>query len=107
MNTLTATFEKHLPEQTGQGKNGEWRKQDFIVKTNDNYPKQICFTVWGETTNLVKTLKPGEIITVSFDLESREYNNRYYTEAKAWKIEKANQPPQTEPEPIGNNDSLF
>ena len=97
MNTLTATFVKALPEVTGQGKNGEWRKTDFIVKTNDSYPKQVCFTVWGDTTKLVKELKEGEVVSVSFDIESREYNSRWYTEAKALKIEKQATPKTTPP----------
>lgn len=111
MNTLTATFEKHLPEQTGQGKNGEWRKMDFIVKTNDNYPKQICFTAWGGEIDKVTALYPGDVVTVEFELESREYKERYYTQAKALKIEKvahAQQQHAKEPaEPIGNNNDLL
>lgn len=74
-----------LPAQTGQGKNGPWKKQDFIIETADNYPKKICIAVWGDKIDL-GSFKTGDQVTVSFDLESREFNGRWYTDVKAWKV---------------------
>ncbi len=48
---LTAKISQLLPLQTGSGKNGEWKKQDFIVETGDAYPKKICISVWGDKIN--------------------------------------------------------
>lgn len=48
---LTAKLLTLLPLQTGKGKNGDWKKQDFIVKTGDAYPKKICISVWGDKIN--------------------------------------------------------
>ena len=75
----------------------------------DQYPKKICFSVWGDKTAEVKQLTVGEDVTVSFNLESREYNQRWYTEARAWKIEKVagNQtqsPEKDPPPPLSEND---
>jgi hypothetical protein len=77
-----------LPLQTGQGKNGQWKKQDFILETEGQVSRKINFSVWGEKIDQFN-LKTGETITVFFDLESREYNGRWYTDAKAWKITKS------------------
>lgn len=74
-----------LPLQTGQGKNGQWRKQDIIIETQDQYPKKVCVTAWGRAVDYVPSI--GTEVNVSFDIESREYNGRYYTEVKAFKIE--------------------
>ena len=80
-----------LPAQSGEGRNGRWEKQEFVIETMDQYPKKICFSAWGDKTSLVKQLTIGEEVTVSFNLESREYNQRWYTDARAWKIEKGAQ----------------
>jgi Domain of unknown function (DUF3127) len=74
-----------LPVQTGQGKNGTWKKQEFILETGDTYPKKVCIAVWGDKIDLA-SFKAGETVDVSFDVESREYNGRWYTDVKAWKI---------------------
>ena len=75
-----------LPVQTGQGKNGTWKKQEFILETGDTYPKKVCIAVWGDKIDM-GSFKPGDTVDVSFDVESREYNGRWYTDVKAWKIE--------------------
>jgi len=77
-----------LPAQTGQGKNGTWKRQEFILETGDNYPKKVCISVWGDKIDL-NSFKTGDAVDVSFDIESREYNGRWYTEARAWKLEKS------------------
>ena len=76
-----------LPEQSGEGKNGIWRKKEFVIETGDQYPKKVCMVVWGDRINMLDTIKPGDTLKVGFDLESREYQSRWYTDIKAWKIE--------------------
>ncbi len=76
-----------LPVQEGEGRNGKWRKQLFILETPGNYPKQICLLVWGDRIDQFN-LKEGENITASIDIESREFNGRWYTDVKAWKVER-------------------
>ncbi len=83
---LTAKLLTVLPLQTGNGKNGEWKKQDFIVETGEMYPKKICISVWGDKINPT-VLVVGNELSIDFDIESREYNGRWYTDLKAWKIE--------------------
>lgn len=75
-----------LPLQTGEGKNGTWKKQDFVIETDGQYPKKVCISAWGDKIN-ESALKVGNEVNVSFDVESREYNGRWYTDVKAWKID--------------------
>jgi Domain of unknown function (DUF3127) len=77
-----------LPEQTGQGKNGVWKKQEFILETDGTYPKKICIAVWGDKIDAQK-MQEGATLNVSFDVESREYNGRWYTDVKAWRLDFA------------------
>ena len=76
-----------LPERSGQSANGEWRKQEYVLETGSQYPKKICFLAWGEKIDQFN-IKQGEIIEVSIDLESREYNGRWYTDVKAWRVSR-------------------
>ena len=75
-----------LPIQTGAGKNGQWKKCDFVVETADKFPKKICFSAWGELCDQVQQFQSGLELKISFDLNSREYNGRWYTDVRAWKI---------------------
>ncbi len=75
-----------LALQTGEGKNGAWKKQDFVIETDGQYPKKICISAWGDKIN-ESALQVGNEVNVSFDVESREYNGRWYTDVKAWKID--------------------
>lgn len=77
-----------LAEQSGEGKNGTWRKQEFVIETEAQYPKKVCFTVWGDRIDLEK-MQVGKRLNVSFDVESREYNGRWFTDVKAWRLDWA------------------
>ena len=85
---LTAKLTQRLPIQTGTGKNGEWKKQDIIVETDGQYPKKVCISIWGDKIN-EQQLVIGNNLTIDFDVESREFSGRWYTDVKAWKIEVA------------------
>ena len=84
---LTAKLIQLLPIQTGAGKNGEWKRQDIIVETDGQYPKKLCITVWGDKINEAQ-LQISNLLKIEFDVESREYNSKWYTDLKAWKIEE-------------------
>ena len=77
-----------LPLTTGAGKKGQWKKQEFIVETQAQYPKKVCLSLWGEKVDQY-SLSVGDMVNASVDLESREYNGRWYTEARAWKLDKS------------------
>ncbi|MDR3652036.1 MAG: DUF3127 domain-containing protein [Paludibacter sp.] len=76
-----------LPIATGQGKNGTWRSQDYVLETADQYPKKVCFNLFNDKIDQFP-LTIDDQVTMSFDVESREYNGRWYTTVRAWKVEK-------------------
>ena len=82
---LTGKIIELLPEQSGESSRGQWRKQQYILETEGQYPKKVCFMAWGDKIDEF-TLKVGETVTVGINLESREYNGRWYTDVKAWKV---------------------
>lgn len=76
-----------LPIATGQGKNGTWRSQAYVLETADQYPKKVCFNLFGDKIDQFP-IAIDETVNVSFDVESREYNGRWYTTIRAWKVDK-------------------
>lgn len=101
---------RKLPIVTGEGRNGTWQKQEFVIETAGEYPKTICFTVFGDKTDISNTLKKDENVKVHFNVESREYNDRWYTNLQAWKIDRnetqAPPPPPPAKEAQGNDNDL-
>jgi hypothetical protein len=99
---LEGIVREMLPVLEGEGRNGRWRKQSFVMETGGGqYPKQVCIMVWGDKIDQFR-LQVGDQIVTSVDIESREFNGRWYTDVKAWKVEKktAGAPGQSEPDPL-------
>jgi len=86
---LTGKLILLLPEQHGTGKNGPWVKQDFVIETDEQYPKKICFSAWGDKAQQVSALQQGNQVKVFFNAESREFNGKWYTDLRIWKLEQA------------------
>jgi hypothetical protein len=81
---------KVLPEVSGQSQKGPWSKQEFVLETLDaSYPKKVCLTAWGDKVADLKQFGDGDTIKATFSAESREYNERWYTELRAFRIESA------------------
>ncbi|MDE5891126.1 MAG: DUF3127 domain-containing protein [Bacteroidales bacterium] len=82
---------RKLNVQTGNSARGTWAKQEFVLEYQDgNYPAQACLNVWGE--DKVKDLEKyqvGDKVKVAFNINSREYNGRWYNDLRAWRIEPA------------------
>lgn len=78
-----------LPLQSGTGSASgrAWKKQEYVLETLDAYPKKVCFNLWGDNIDRF-ALQEGEEVTVQIDIESREYNGRWYTDIKAWRVDK-------------------
>nr|DAY68904.1 MAG TPA: protein of unknown function (DUF3127) [Caudoviricetes sp.] len=77
-----------LPENRGMGQKGEWVSQDFVLKTEDNYPKNICFTIFGADKIKEANIRIGDVVSIGVNLESREFNGRWYTAIKAWSVKR-------------------
>ncbi len=72
---------------SGQGSNGQWTKRDFVIETADQYPKKVCFSAWNDKASALDRMAAGVQVKVSFDVQSREYNQKWYTDLRIWKIE--------------------
>ena len=78
-----------LPEQSGIGRNGNpWKLQAYVMETIENYPRKVHFEVFGEDKIKNNPCAIDQVVTVSFDIESREFNGRWYTSIRAWKIQQ-------------------
>jgi len=97
---ITGTIIEVLPIQTGTSAKGEWSSQYYILETKDQYPKKICVNVFGDNIDKFG-LNINDSITASVNIESREYNGRWFTSVKAWKVEKHTDQPT--PTSQGNN----
>lgn len=79
-----------LTPQSGMGKNGAWNKQDFIIETNDQYPRKICISAWNTKAQQITQIPMNTEVKVNVNIESREYNGRWYTDIRMWTIQVAN-----------------
>jgi hypothetical protein len=103
--------------QKGVSKKGnEWEKLGFTITTGGDYPNDVYFTVFGEekVKNFMKFNKVGQNVEVSFNISSREFNERWYTDLGAWKVFTLNEVDETEakekfhtPEEVGKDDLPF
>ena len=81
-----------LPEVSGTSKAGNaWKKREYVLETVETYPKKVHFDFFGERADQYP-LNVGDEIKLSFDIESREYNGRWYTSIRGWKSEPAQAP---------------
>ena len=93
--TIKGTIKLMLDVQSGTSQAGkEWKKQSFVVSNNEGYEgkEQIfCFEVFGaeKVDNLSKYNKVGSKVEVSFNIQTNEYKDKYYTSLQAWKVMSA------------------
>ena len=77
-----------LPEMSGTSKAGNpWKKKEYVLETQETYPKKVHFDFFGERADQYP-LAVGDTIRLSFDIESREYNGRWFTSIRGWKADK-------------------
>ncbi len=75
-----------MPETRGTSARGEWQRQEVIFEMMDGqYARKIAVTFFNRPDD-VKNLKEGGAYTVSVNIESREYNERWYTDVRAWRV---------------------
>ncbi len=84
---ITGKITQILEELSGEGRNGPWRKQEFILQTEGDYPKDVCIVQWGDNIDQF-AVKEGERLTAHIDIQSREFKGKWYTDVKAWRIER-------------------
>lgn len=94
---LTGKIIAVLPERGGisQRTGTEWKSQSYVLETQESYPRKVCFDVFGSDKIAQFAIKIGETLTVSFDIDAREYQGRWYNSVRAWKIDRSTAAPAT------------
>ena len=86
-----------LPERGGVSKTGnEWKMQEYVLETHEQFPKKLCFNVFGADKIAQFNIQAGDELTVSFDINAREYNGRWYNDIRAWRVERGAAPAAAE-----------
>ena len=88
---LEGTLRQKLGVQQGTSARGQWAKQEFILEYPDgNYTSQVCMLAFGQDkVQELDKYQIGDRVKVSFNLKSREYNGRWYTDIQIWRIAPA------------------
>lgn len=63
-----------------------WKMQEFVLETMEQYPRKCMFNVFGEDKLREMNIQVGEVLTISFDIDAREYNGRWYNDIRAWRV---------------------
>jgi hypothetical protein len=97
---LTGKIIAVLQERGGISKAGnEWKIQEYVLETMEQYPRKMMFNVFGADRISQFNIQVGEVLTVSFDIDSREYNGRWYNDIRAWKVDRNVAAPAAAPVP--------
>lgn len=100
-----------LQLQTGSSARGEWKKLDFVLEVpDDQFPKKICFTLFNDKTEMIKESDKNREVEVTFNLEGREYNGKWYHNVNAFRIDRIEKSSgagdQTAPPPYNEDDFM-
>lgn len=66
----------------------EWKAQEFVIESHDQYPRKMCFEVFGADKIDQFGIQMGEELTVSFDIDSNQWQDRWFNRIRAWKVER-------------------
>jgi len=66
----------------------EWKAQEFVIESHDQYPRKMCFEVFGADKIDQFNIQMGEELTVSFDIDSNQWQDRWFNRIRAWKVER-------------------
>lgn len=92
---IEATLVQVLEKQNGNSEKGPWTKHAFVVNTMEQFPKKVCFMAWNDKGEPLYKAKPGDRLKIAFSPESREYQNKWYTDLRAYRIEILSTAPGT------------
>ena len=85
--TIQGTIKQIKPVESGVSNGNTWKNQLIILEQAGEYPKTVAVKINPEKVSINEFVE-GEHVTAHINIESREYNDRFYTDVKAWKIER-------------------
>ncbi len=79
-----------LPVRSGISKNSgsEWKAQQYVIESHGEYPRKMCFEVFGADRISQFNIRPGEELTVSFDIDARQWQDKWFNSIRAWKVDR-------------------
>lgn len=84
---ITGRLIKILPEVRGESQRGPWVRGGFVIETEEAYPRQVAFTLFGEDRiAMVTAIALNTSVQVTFSPESREFNERWYTDLRCIRV---------------------
>lgn len=87
-----------LEPRGGVSKSGnEWKVQEYVIETHDQYPRRMCFDVFGADKIQQFNIQVGEELNVFFDIDAREWQGRWFNSIRAWKVERVSAAQQMPP----------
>lgn len=86
---IKGTIIQALPEVSGVSKAGNnWKKREYVLEnTEGQFPRKVAFTCFGDNADKIQ-LAVGDQVNMFFDIESREFNGRWYTDIRCWRADK-------------------
>ena len=85
---ITGKLIQILPNVEGDSARGHWVRGGFVIETGDDYPRKVAFNAFGEERiAMVQNVPMGSMVQVTFTPESREFNERWYTDLRASRIQ--------------------
>ncbi len=78
-----------VPAREGTSARGtQWKSQDYVIETIEQYPKKCCFNVFGADRIQQFNIQSGEYLRVSFDIDAHEYQGRWFNSVRAWRVDR-------------------
>ena len=79
-----------MPERGGVSQRGtEWKVQEFVLETHEQYPKKMVFEVFGADRLSRFNIQIGQELNVAFDIDAREWNGRWFNSIRAYDVRPA------------------
>ncbi|MBQ8051239.1 MAG: DUF3127 domain-containing protein [Bacteroidaceae bacterium] len=99
---LTGRIIAVLPERSGTSARtgSEWKVASYVLETQEQYPKKMCFEVFGVERIQNFNIQVGEMMTVSFDIDAHEYNGRWFNSIRAFRVDRNVQAQAPEGAPV-------
>ena len=77
-----------LPLKSGRTAKGEWKSQQYVLETDERFPKRLLFDLFGENKIREFDIQQGDMVTVSFDPHADQRDGRWYGSNRAWDVKK-------------------
>ena len=91
---IIGTITNILPKVTGTSQKGDWSKQEYVINVegeNEQYPRSICFQIFGEEKINTAALRLNERVRVHLDIDCHEYNETFYNQISCWRVDRNNE----------------